>query len=105
MAMDQEVAEIVSGVAAKSQDRLDVGLFWQRDARSGLDRVVKTQGRARMRIESRERRRLRPVRVENRKNVSHATSAVEVEFVEAANGQGGKSEGLHPGSRNTKANR
>jgi hypothetical protein len=35
MAMDQEVAEIVSGVAAESQDRLDVGLLRQDDPGSG----------------------------------------------------------------------
>src|SRR5271165_7651222 len=105
MAMDQEVAEIVSGVAAESQDRLDVRLLRQQDARSGLDGVMKMEGRATVRIESQERRRLRPVRVENRKNVGHAASAVAVEFIEAANGQGGESEGLHIGSRNTKANR
>ena len=62
---------------------------------AGLDRVVKAQCGAKMRIEVLERLRLRPFGVENREDMSDAAPAVAVELVKAANGQGGKGKGLH----------
>ena len=64
MAMDQEVTHIAR-VAAERQDRVDVGLLRQHDAGVRLDRVVKAQRDAKMRIEVLERLRLRPFRIEN----------------------------------------
>ena len=105
MAMDQEVTEIVASIAAEGQDRLDVPLLRQNDAGGGLDRVVKMERCAPMRVESRERRRLGPIGVEDRQDVSDAPSAMTVEFVKAANGQRGEGKGLHAGSGNTKTAR
>jgi hypothetical protein len=101
MAVDQEVTDIAR-VAAKRQDRLDIGLLRQHNAGVRLDCVVKPQRGAKVRIEILERLRLRPFGVENRENVSDAASAVAVEFVKAANGEGGKGKGLHAGSPNMK---
>ena len=72
-------------------------------ARSGkimrglLDRVVKAEDRAEVRIEGQENLRVRPIRVENRKNVGDAPAGVQVEFIQAADGEGGESEGFHRG--------
>ena len=94
MAVDQEVAH-VARIAAERQDRVDVELLRQNDARRGLDRVVKAQCRAKMRIEALERPRLRPPGIENREDMGDASPAVAVELVKAANGQRGKGKGLH----------
>ena len=64
MAVDEQVTHI-AGVAAERQDRVDVGLLRQHDAGAGLDRIVKTQRGAKVRIEVLERFRLGPFRVEN----------------------------------------
>jgi hypothetical protein len=48
-----------------------------------------------MRIEVLKCLRLRPFGIENRKHVSDAAPTVAVGFVKAANGQGGKGDGLH----------
>src|SRR5260370_19712765 len=93
--MDEEMTEIVAEAAAEGEDRLDVGALRQDDARASLDRVVKMQGRAKMRIERRERGRLRPAWVEDRQDVGDAACAVEVELIEAADRQGGKGGRLH----------
>ena len=54
VAVDQEVTH-VARVAAERQDRVDVGLLRQHHAGARLDRVVKTQRSAKMRIEVLER--------------------------------------------------
>ena len=97
VAVDQEVTHIAR-VVAERQDRVDVGLLRQHDAGVRVDRVVKPQCDAKVRIEIPERLRLRPFGVENRENVSDAASAVAVELVKTAHGEGGKGKGLHAGT-------
>jgi monofunctional glycosyltransferase len=101
MAVDQEVANI-GRIAGERQDRLDDGLLRQHDAGVRLDRVVKPERGPKVRIELLERLRLRPFGVKKRENVGDAPRAVEIEFVKAADGQGGKGERLHAGTPNTK---
>ena len=81
MAVDQQ-AWPFTRAAAESQDRLDVSLLRQQDARAWLDRVVKAQCGAEVRIERLKRRWLGPFGVEDRQNMSNAPALVAVEFVE-----------------------
>ena len=104
MAVDEEVAHIAS-VAAERENCVDVALLRQHDAEARLDRVVKAQRGAKVRIEVLERLRLGPFGVENREDMSDAALAVAVELVKAANGQGGKGKGLHAGTPIIKSER
>src|SRR5271157_1858416 len=80
MAMDKQMAKIVACIAAESEDRLDVRLLRQYDPGTGLDRIVKMQRGAQVRIECPKRIRFRPIGVKNGQNVRDALGAVVVEL-------------------------
>ena len=105
MTMDEQMAAVAAHFAAERQNRLDVRELRQHDFVSGLDRVVEPQRDARMGVERRECRRLRPVRVENRQNVRDASGAVAIEFIEAADGQRGECRSVHGGALSTNIER
>ena len=65
MAVNEQTARFC-GVAAEGQDRFDIGFLGQKNVWTWLDRIVKAQRRAKMRIISEESFRIRPFGVENR---------------------------------------
>ena len=89
MAVNEQAA-CFGGVAAKSQNRLDVRFLRQQNVRIRLDRIVKAQRRAKVRIVRLERFRVRPFRVENRQDMSDPPALVADEFVKSANREGGE---------------
>src|SRR5208337_4775431 len=105
MAMDKQMAKIVACIAAESEDRLDVRLLRQYGPGTGLDRVVKMQRGAQVRIECPKRIRFRPIGVKNGQNVRDALGAVVVKLLDAADRQHGKRRWLHGRARSTKSDR
>ena len=98
MAVNEQAARF-GRVSAKSQDRFDVPLLGQQNVSIRLDRVVKAQGRAKVRIERLERGRIRPFRVKDRQNMGDPTALVADEFVKSADSEveeGGRLHGLGP---------
>ena len=67
MAVDEQ-APCFGRIAAKSQNGLDVPSLRQQNVRVRLDRIMKAEGGAKVRVVCLEGRRLRPLRVENRRN-------------------------------------
>ena len=59
----------------------------QQNVGARLDRIVKAQGRAKVRIERLERFRVRPFRVQNRQNMRDAAALVADDFVKSTNGE------------------
>ena len=94
MAMDEQ-ATCLRRVAAESQNSLDVPSLWQQDVWTWLDRIVKAERGAKVRIERPERRWIWPVRVKDRKNMGDAAALVADEFVKPANGEGWEGWRLH----------
>ena len=82
-------------VAAESQNSLDVPFLRQENVWIRLDRIMKAQGRAKMRIVRQKGFRIRPFRVEYRKNVGDPSALVTDEFVKSANGEGWEGGRLH----------
>ena len=87
MAVDEQAARF-GRVAAKSQDRFDVPFLRQQNVWVRLDRIVKAQRRAKVRVVRLERFRIRPFRVKDRQNVGDPPALVADEFVKSANGEG-----------------
>jgi len=101
MAVNQQAA-CFGRVAAESQNRFDIRFLRQKDVWTRLDRVVKTEGGAKVRIVRQEGFRIRPFRIKNRQNMSNPSALVADEFVKSANGEGGKGGRLHGRAHNMK---
>ena len=87
MAVNKEAA-CFGRVAAKSQNRLNVAPLRQQNVWVGLDRIVKAEGRAKVRIIGLERDGIWPLRIKNRQNVGDPAALMADELVKSANGEG-----------------
>ena len=67
----------------------------QREARTRIDDIVKTQGRAAVLPVTREARELRPVRIEQREHVRYRTRPVLGKLIDPADREHGNSDRLH----------
>ena len=81
-------------VAAESQNRLDVPSLGRQNVRVRLDRVVKAEGGAKVRIERLERLRVGPFRVEDRQNMRDASTLVAMSSSSPQIAKAGKDEGF-----------
>ena len=89
MAVDEQ-ATCFGRVAAESQNSLDVPSLRQQNVWVRLDRIMKAEGRAKVRVVRLERVGVRPLRVEDRQNMGDPPALVADEFVKSANREGGE---------------
>ena len=75
-------------VAAKTQNGLDISSLRQQNVWIRLDRIMKAEGRAKVRVVRLEGCRLRPFRVKYRQNVGVPPALVADELVKSANREG-----------------
>ena len=87
MAVNEEAA-CFGRVAAKSQNRLNVAPLRQQNVWVRLDRIMKAEGRAKVRIVRLERDGVRPFGVKDRQNVGDPAALMADELVKSANGEG-----------------